>query len=311
MKLITHNGIFHCDEVTSTAVLSLLYNDDNFEIIRTRDADIINNTEDSIVYDVGGIYDPEKNRFDHHQKDFNEYRADGTKYSSAGLVWKQYGESIVESVWKKYYSFTMNNIIDVCKIADIIDIRYMSSIDAIDNGMMEKIPANLSSIVSLFNHEIPGRDNDENDRFTLAVSIVTLLFERAICYEIEKCISINKVVKLISESYGQLLIMDEFYHGWIEAVLDSDLPNAKNLLFGIFKTPDNKYGVRAIPPSKDNIMSQRRPFPEAWRGLVGKDLRDVSGVKSAVFCHVAGFYAVAETLEDAIRMASLASITNQ
>jgi uncharacterized UPF0160 family protein len=42
------------------------------------------------VLDVGGVYDPSRHRYDHHQKGFNEVFGHGfnTKLSSAGLVYK-------------------------------------------------------------------------------------------------------------------------------------------------------------------------------------------------------------------------------
>jgi uncharacterized UPF0160 family protein len=45
-----------------------------------------------IVVDVGGVYSPEKHRYDHHQRGFTEVFGFGgfekTKLSSAGLVYK-------------------------------------------------------------------------------------------------------------------------------------------------------------------------------------------------------------------------------
>ena len=42
------------------------------------------------VLDVGGVYDPDHDRYDHHQKGFEEVFGHGfnTKLSSAGLVYK-------------------------------------------------------------------------------------------------------------------------------------------------------------------------------------------------------------------------------
>lgn len=42
------------------------------------------------MLDVGGVYDPAKDRYDHHQKGFEEIFGNGfnTKLSSAGLVYK-------------------------------------------------------------------------------------------------------------------------------------------------------------------------------------------------------------------------------
>lgn len=45
-----------------------------------------------IVVDVGGVYSPEKHRYDHHQRGFTEVFGHGgydkIKLSSAGLVYK-------------------------------------------------------------------------------------------------------------------------------------------------------------------------------------------------------------------------------
>ena len=42
------------------------------------------------VLDVGGVYDPSRDRYDHHQKGFEEVFGHGfsTKLSSAGLAYK-------------------------------------------------------------------------------------------------------------------------------------------------------------------------------------------------------------------------------
>ncbi|KAJ7010401.1 hypothetical protein NC653_000984 [Populus alba x Populus x berolinensis] len=49
------------------------------------------------VLDVGGVYDPSLDRYDHHQKGFGEVFGHGfsTKLSSAGLVFRQFGKEII------------------------------------------------------------------------------------------------------------------------------------------------------------------------------------------------------------------------
>ena len=46
------------------------------------------------VLDVGGVYDSSRDRYDHHQKGFEEVfgHGFGTKLSSAGLVYKVFDE---------------------------------------------------------------------------------------------------------------------------------------------------------------------------------------------------------------------------
>lgn len=70
LKIITHSGLFHADEVFSIALLVM--NGKPAEILRTRNARIIDefrNRKDVFILDVGGAYNPEFACFDHHSKD--------------------------------------------------------------------------------------------------------------------------------------------------------------------------------------------------------------------------------------------------
>jgi uncharacterized UPF0160 family protein len=53
-------------------------------IVRSRDPAALDDCD--VVIDVGGVYEPERSRFDHHQRDFAEVFGHGfnTKLSSAG-----------------------------------------------------------------------------------------------------------------------------------------------------------------------------------------------------------------------------------
>lgn len=70
-------------------------------VARTRDESKL--AKCGILVDVGGIYDPGRMKFDHHQKEFNEkfpiVLPNGdppcTKMSSAGLVFKHFGRDIL------------------------------------------------------------------------------------------------------------------------------------------------------------------------------------------------------------------------
>ena len=62
--IVTHNGNFHADDVFSIAAFKLIL--PSFRLIRTRDSELIAKAD--IVLDVGGEYDPDSDRFDHHQR---------------------------------------------------------------------------------------------------------------------------------------------------------------------------------------------------------------------------------------------------
>lgn len=86
----THNGKFHADEVLACVLLQLTSNwsADRVSITRTRDPSVLETID--LLVDVGGQYDPAKDRYDHHQPSFTDtFSAEHrTLLSSAGLIYK-------------------------------------------------------------------------------------------------------------------------------------------------------------------------------------------------------------------------------
>ncbi|KAI3693715.1 hypothetical protein L1987_76666 [Smallanthus sonchifolius] len=66
----THNGSFHCDEALGCFMICLTNKYSGAEIVRTRDPQVLEALD--AVLDVGGVYDPSRDRYDHHQKGFAE-----------------------------------------------------------------------------------------------------------------------------------------------------------------------------------------------------------------------------------------------
>ncbi len=64
-KIGTHNGTFHCDEILAVSMLRQLPEYRNAELVRTRDQSKLD--ECDIVVDVGGEFNPDRHRYDHHQ----------------------------------------------------------------------------------------------------------------------------------------------------------------------------------------------------------------------------------------------------
>ena len=65
-----------------------------------------------LVCDVGGIYDPARNKFDHHQSSFEESwtntEKDITKLSSAGLIFKHFGKEIISNAVSDNWGVTLD-----------------------------------------------------------------------------------------------------------------------------------------------------------------------------------------------------------
>ena len=89
MKIITHSGNFHPDDVCAVATLLLIYPD--AEVVRTRDEKVINEKDkEDIVLDLGRVYDPTNLIFDHHQDTCSDlgdlFKIIGFRNGVGGLV---------------------------------------------------------------------------------------------------------------------------------------------------------------------------------------------------------------------------------
>jgi uncharacterized UPF0160 family protein len=63
----------------------------------------------------------------------------------------------------------------------------------------------------------------------------------------------------------------------------------------------NHWKLRGIPPTYQDRMRVRSPLPAAWAGLLEKELKEITQIKGAIFCHKGLFISVWQTKEDAIK----------
>lgn len=298
INAITHTAPHHADEVFATVLLSMLF---PVHLLRTRDQYIIDRSN-ATVYDVGGVFDLSKKRFDHHQRDFAEFRPDGTKYSSVGLIWREYGLEIVKKLDET------REISDeiISRVVAEVDKTLIKGIDAGDNGQVgDGDYMSVSTAIMSFN-SLWDSDEDSDKCFMKACEIARAILEREIKVAISSVYGRDEVRKMIQTADGPVIVMDKLVDGWIDEVANPDNPKAKGLLYAVFPARDGDWNVRAVPLTADEVMTQRKPFPEAWRGLRNRELVNITGVETAVFCHAAGFFAVAKTRADAIKLAEKA-----
>ena len=127
----THDGSFHCDEAMALSFLKILPQYRDSEILRTRNPDLLSKCH--MVVDVGAVFDAEKLRFDHHQREFNgvldSYK---TKLSSAGLVYQHFGRQVLKEVLTTEEPPT-DEFVEIC--FHKLYKGFVEHIDAIDNGI--------------------------------------------------------------------------------------------------------------------------------------------------------------------------------
>lgn len=277
----THDGSFHADEVTACALL-LAYNlIDPDKIVRTRNPSKLEQLE--YVCDVGGLYDPSRKRFDHHQNEYNG------PLSSAGMVLKHLFDSHVLD--KEQYHFLASNLVD--------------GIDAHDIGV-ELAPSNVttfSHIISNYLPISPEADPAEFDTaFWQAVSFSLDHIKRLIARHTFSQTCRDVVAKEMNKN--QTILLFEHPIPWMD--LFYDLGGAQHPALYVIMPSGKNWKLRTIPPTGTTRLQMRKPLPAAWAGLRDRDLELTSGIAGAIFCHKARFISVWASKEAAIKAAEIA-----
>lgn len=275
MKIITHDGQFHTDEIFAIVLLSKFVNHKRFEVIRTRDKvklEKYKNKDWVWVIDVGGEYNHYMYNFDHHQQSFDTVNQFGNLLSSCGLIFKELTPFLK------------------LKLSDYVYSRLetlVNKIDMQDNGV-EYYPE--FEFISLYNHA------GENG-FELALNAATNYLD-------------NLFVKWENEEHNKNLIRDAVQNAR-DSIISSDVyipitkeMNATDNKLLVFKRGENQYAIKSLNDGIDVDFSVRCKAPDSWLGLTEDALCEISGFKNMVFCHKNGFLTIVNgSLEDAIKVA--------
>lgn len=270
MIVITHNGVFHADDVVAVVLLTMFGKmmNINVEIVRSRDP--AGFAKADVVVDVGGVYDPENGRFDHHQRGCEARWKDGTKLSSAGMVWLHYGPALVRDACR----FEGMGDTEKHEVREEVYATCIKHVDDLDNGQGDLTKgtlsdATLSAAIADFN--VSGNATEEEH---------LLAFEDAVAFEqgvlsrrIHQCIQdVKQRMKIRSlHSEEKVLVLEEApgfsYAGEVADVLQQPLL--------LVYPASGQWMVQCVPPSSKEAFSQRHPFPEVMKGLRGPGLAAV------------------------------------
>ena len=283
ITIATHNGNFHADDVFSIAALKNIFS--TFNLVRTRDLEVIGKAD--VVIDVGGIYDPETGRFDHHQRGGAGERENGIPYSSFGLVWKKYG-------------------LEICggnqDVANSVDSSLVSTIDAIDCGHVEGVSKgiSLSQTISMFN---PTWEEESHYDvcFDEAVAFASRVLTRFIATASGGINAKSIVAKAIEQAEDPRVIVLEQYTPWKRTVHAL----SEDALFMVYPSDSGQWRIQTVPVEPGSFEN-RKSLPKAWAGLSDKALQDVTQLDDAMFCHNGLFIGGAASFESTMKMAAMA-----
>ncbi|KAK2196322.1 Metal-dependent protein hydrolase [Babesia duncani] len=306
MKIGTHNGFFHCDEALAIYMLRLLPEYKDAEIVRTREQEKLDKCD--VVVDVGGVFCPEKFRFDHHQNEFYEYFSKEhtiTKLSSAGLVYRHFGKRIMEQV------YNIKNEHDVEALYLHVYNELIEYVDAVDNGvpiadgkLRYKINSDISARVSRLNPSWTDPEGNFDYQFTKAVKLVGEEFD----YYVHNYINTILPAKgIYLEAYKKRFELHQsgraiqlpkscpFSHFMYQHEEQDNISEKDKILFYVcLDTASNNWRATCTKVQREQFKT-RLPFVERLRGLRDAELEAASGIPGLIFIHKAGFTCAGKT----------------
>lgn len=257
------------------------------------------------VLDVGGVYDPIRDRYDHHQKGFKEVFGHGftTKLSSAGLVYKHYG---LEIIAKELH----------------LDEGHQDAVDAIDNGTnqydTDQPPryvnnTNLSSRVGGLNLDWVDLDQSlerENEAFQHASTLTGSEFLESVHFHAKSWLPARSIVmeclaaREDIDSSGEIMVLTRSCPWKLHIFdLEEEMKIDSTIKYVIYQDERSEnWRVQAVAISPDKFES-RKPLPSPWRGLTDGELSEAAGIPGCTFVHMSGFIGGNQTYKGALDMA--------
>jgi uncharacterized UPF0160 family protein len=316
----THNGTFHADEALACYLLKLLPEYKDATIVRSRSPAELDPC--TVVVDVGGTFDHAKQRYDHHQRGFDETansideKSPWTiKLSAAGLVYVHYGRAIiaailsdescdesdpavVEVLWKKMYS------------------AFIQEIDAIDNGVticegeqVYHINSSVSSRVGRLNSPWNDPNPDQDGQFDKAMDLIGGEFVSVLKGFVNTWMPARDCVvaaiskrKEVDPSGGIMEFprscpwKSHFYD------IEKEIATEGEIKYVLYPDDSGNWRVQCVSLDQ-NSFKNRLSLPEPWRGVRDDALSELSGIPGCIFVHAAGFIGGNKTRDGAVAMA--------
>ena len=303
------SGHFHADEALAVYLLRLLPTYSLSPLVRSRDPARLE--ECHTVVDVGGEYDPPRNRYDHHQRTFQTcFPNHETRLSSAGLVYMHFGRAIIA----QHTSLPLDHD-DVGLLYEKLYTDFVEAIDANDNGISAFDPAaiatagiekrfkdgsiTIASVVGDMNNPdptCPDEPQDEDSLFGRASTFIGNVFTRKLHHASSSWLPARTTVKSAYHARrevhpsGRIIVLPKAGIPWKEHLYNFEKEASGGgeidpenqtyyVLYAESPAEDSKWRVQCVSVSEGSFES-RKPLPESWRGVRDADLDGVIAAES-------------------------------
>ena len=294
---VTHNGLFHADDIFAAALLKLAFGD---KIIFKRSRDEVEFEKADIVFDVGKKYDEVK-YFDHHQDDYRLIEPTGLKHSALTLLAKKLirdKEVLIEFNRRIGYPIAARD--NGQELANTISVFYTTP----------------SGWVQYFNMSWREQEefNDPNDRysyFDMAVQTAMLIIERVFICIIDE-LNVTDLVRAYADKAqynGSIMVIDRYL-----PFMNTIVKEYKEIKFVIYPNINTgTFMLQSVPISLDDKFKNKVLLPKLWRGFKqeswDKPLYD--GLDGCIYVHNNGYIGSWDTVDHAIIAARNAIMYNE
>ncbi|MCM1082939.1 MAG: MYG1 family protein [Clostridium sp.] len=211
-KAMTHAGIFHADDVFSTALLFMI--NPGIEVSRVNE---VPDEFDGIIYDIGmGAYD-------HHQMNKRE-RNNGVPFAAFGLLWEKIGPAVYGQ-----------------EIYELLDKELVEKMDYTDNTGCKNM---ISETITEFNVAWNG-GTEIDERFFAAVDFAKGILERKINKYQSNMAAAEYIQSQMCKAKDGILVL-EYGMPWQEVVVGSGIE------FVVFPSSREGYVVQTVLRSDDS-----------------------------------------------------------
>merc|ERR1719329_390286 len=288
-------------------------------IVRTRDQPTLDKCD--AVVDVGGRYEQNQHRYDHHQREFNDSMTElncKTKLSSAGLIYRHFGLDIIKHI----VGTTNQDALDA--LFRKIYKSFLEEIDGNDNGVEifqagtrnyeanTSLPARVQELNPAWNAD--KSDSSINACFARALEVVGSEFATKVRLFVDAWWPARAVVAAALKSAAavhgsrQILILDRYvpydshlYELEEEMLAGGDMACMDAAKFVLYEEPNGDWRIKTVAESLGSF-TPRLKFPEAWGGLEGEELSSAAGLEGCIFVHAGRFIGGNKSKAGALQM---------
>jgi uncharacterized UPF0160 family protein len=262
ITIVTHNGVFHIDEVTSVALFKMAYPNHNIKIDRIGHQDSFDTDSIDYVIDIGKSYDNEK-FFDHHQ--------DRELPASNKLVYKYLVENrLLEDCHAHIMEEISNHDVGIKQSILGKELAYLNAQDIYGEEQMKKFSLAVKAVARYLQYGDFGQAADDAIVEGKKVEQEKIAKEKAI---IDSCLNF--------EGLEQVLEMPRFLSSWKQHINGEVGTNFEVVVW--YDDKQNNWQAQVVPVNPTS-------FERVGKGFTEKD-------EDMTFIHVGKFFCVAPTRE--------------